>query len=363
MSSSPDTTDDELFMSRALELARLGWGQTKPNPMVGAVVVVAGAIVGEGYHEKAGEPHAEIVALRKAGENARGATLYVTLEPCNHQGRTPPCTNAIIAAGISRVVAATGDPNPAAGGGAKKLRDNNITVDFGVLEFEARELNAAFHASFSLARPWVTLKLAVSLDGAISDAERTRGWLTGPLARAEVQRLRAISDAVAVGIATAIADDPLLTARVEPPPVAQPTRVVFDRHARLSSQSALARTAREIPTIVVTTETTRLHSDLAIAGVEALPARDLDDALVKLKMRGILSLLVEGGAGLAASFLGAGSVDRLVIFQAPIVLGAGSLGAFSGIASHDLAHAPRFHAIRTRKFGDDVMTVYSPLAS
>ena len=178
-----------------------------------------------------------------------------------------------------------------------------------------------------------------------------------------MQRLRAISDAVAVGIATAITDDPLLTARIEPPPVAQPTRVVFDRHARLSSQSALARTAREIPTIVVTTKTARLPADLANAGVEGLPAHDLDDALVKLKARGVISLLVEGGAGLAASFLGAGSVDRLVIFQAPIVLGAGSLGAFSGIASHDLAHAPRFHAIRTRKFGDDVMTVYSPLPS
>jgi diaminohydroxyphosphoribosylaminopyrimidine deaminase / 5-amino-6-(5-phosphoribosylamino)uracil reductase len=349
-------------MAKALELARLGWGQTTPNPMVGAVVVLNEEVVGEGYHAKTGEPHAEVIALQAAGARARGATLYVTLEPCNHQGRTPPCTNAIIAAEIRRVVSAVGDPNPAAAGGAEKLRANGIIVDFGILESEARELNAAFHASFTLDRPWVTLKLAVSLDGAIADAERTRGWLTGPLARAEVQRLRAVSNAVAIGIATAIADDPLLTARIEPPPRVQPTRVVFDRHARLSAYGALARTAREVPTIIVTTPITQLPADLANAGVEAIKARDLHEALAKLKARGINSLLVEGGAGLAASFLGAGSVDRVIIFQAPIVLGAGSLGAFSGIGSHDLAHAARFHALRVRRFGDDVMTIYSPLA-
>lgn len=348
-------------MARALELALLGWGQTTPNPMVGAVIVRDGEIVGEGHHAKAGGPHAEIVALEAAGERARGATLYVTLEPCNHQAKTPPCTNAIMAAGIQRVVAAVGDPNPAAAGGADKLRSNGVTVDFGVREADARELNAAFLASFSLERPWVTLKLAVSLDGAISDAERTTGWLTGPLARTEVQRLRAVSDAVAIGIATAIADDPLLTARVDPPPAVQPTRIVFDRNARLSSSSMLARTAGDVPTIIITTRTTVIPADLTNAGVDAIRARDLHDALAQLKARGIKSLLVEGGAGLAASFLGAGCVDRLIIFQAPIVLGAGALGAFSGIASHDLAHAPRFHALRVRRFGDDVMTIYSPL--
>jgi len=348
-------------MARALELARLGWGQTAPNPMVGAVVVRDGEIVGEGHHTRAGEPHAEVVALDAAGDRARGAALFVNLEPCNHQGRTPPCTDAIIASGISRVVASVDDPNPLAGKGADRLRANGITVDFGVLEAEARELNAPFLASFSLDRPWVTLKLAVSLDGAIADAERTRGWLTGAPAREEVQRLRAGHDAVAVGIATAIADDPLLTARIDPPPRSQPIRIVFDRHARLSASSVLARTAHEVPTIIVTTRTARLPADLAKAGVEAIRARNLDGALAKLKARGITSLLVEGGAGLAASFLGEGSVDRLIIFQAPIVFGAGSLGAFSGIASHNLAHAPRFHAIHTRRFGDDVMTIYSPI--
>jgi diaminohydroxyphosphoribosylaminopyrimidine deaminase/5-amino-6-(5-phosphoribosylamino)uracil reductase len=350
-------------MARALELAHRGWGQTKPNPMVGAVLVRENEIVGEGFHSRAGEPHAEIVALTKAADKSNGATLYVTLEPCNHHGRTPPCTNAIIAAGIKRVVAAVGDPNPEASGGAAKLRENGIEVVFGVLEVEARELNAAFLASFSRDRPWVTLKLAVSLDGAISDAKRSRGWLTGAQARTEVQRLRAISDGVAVGIATAIADDPLLTARMDPPPVTQPTRIVFDRHARLSALSGLARTARETPTIVVTTSRTKLPAGLANAGVEGLPAYDVLDAMKKLKARGIRSILVEGGAGLAASVLAAECVDRLIIFQAPIVLGAGSLGAFSGIAPHDLANAPRFHALRTQRFGDDVMTIYSPMQS
>src|SRR6185436_16278032 len=202
-SSSTDPFADERFMAHALELARRGWGQTKPNPMVGAVVVRDGEIVGEGFHARAGEPHAEIIALQMASGKTRGATLYVTLEPCNHHGRTPPCVNAIIAAEIKRVVVAVGDPNPEATGGAAKLRESGMQVDFGVLEMEARELNAAFLASFTLKRPWVTLKLAISLDGAISDAARSRGWLTGPEARGEVQRLRAISDAVAVGVATA----------------------------------------------------------------------------------------------------------------------------------------------------------------
>jgi diaminohydroxyphosphoribosylaminopyrimidine deaminase/5-amino-6-(5-phosphoribosylamino)uracil reductase len=347
-------------MARALWLALKGWGQTKPNPMVGAVVVQDDEIVGEGFHARAGEPHAEVLALRDAGDRARGATLYVNLEPCNHHGRTPPCTEAIIAAGITHVVSATADPNPEASGGAKRLRENGITVDLGVLETEARELNAAWIASFALNRPYITLKLAVSLDGAIADAKRTRGWLTGTEARAEVQRLRAVSDGVAVGIATAIADDPLLTARVDPPPVTQPARIVFDRHGRLSPTSALARTAHDVPTIIVTTTRAKLLPDLKFAGVEQIAAHNLDETLQKLKERGINSLLVEGGAGVTASFLAEGVVDRMIIFQAPIVLGAGSLGAFSGIAPHDLEHAPHFHALRTERFGDDVMTVYSP---
>ncbi|MBA3404928.1 MAG: bifunctional diaminohydroxyphosphoribosylaminopyrimidine deaminase/5-amino-6-(5-phosphoribosylamino)uracil reductase RibD [Gemmatimonadaceae bacterium] len=347
-------------MSRALELARRGWGHTSPNPMVGAVICANGIVVGEGYHAALGEPHAEIVALNAAGESARGATLCVTLEPCNHHGRTPPCTAAIIAAGISRVVVAVADPNPLAGGGAARLLEAGIPVDLGVLEKDARELNASFFHSFGSEYPFITLKLAISLDGAISDAQRTRRWLTNEASRAEVQRIRAAHDAIGVGIQTALADDPELTARTHPPPRVPALRVVFDRNARLEPGSVLARTAGDTPVLLVTAQNVLLPDRLAAMGVEAVAARDLRDALRQLKERGVTSMVVEGGAGLAASFLAVGCVDRLVIFQAPLILGRNSLGAFSGVAGQDVALAPRFRLIRTQSFGDDVMSVYAP---
>jgi diaminohydroxyphosphoribosylaminopyrimidine deaminase/5-amino-6-(5-phosphoribosylamino)uracil reductase len=300
-----------------------------------------------------------VIALAEAGERARGATLYATLEPCSHHGKTPPCVDAIVNAGISRVVIAARDPNPVAAGGAERLRAAGIAIDIGVRENEAREINAAFFNSPASDRPWVTLKLALSLDGAITGAGRTGGWLTGEQSRAEVQRLRAASDAIAVGIQTALVDNPRLTARTDPPPRIAPTRVVFDRSARLPVESILAKTAREIPTLLVTSRAARLSTDLAGAGVEQLTAVDVADALHKLKARGIASLLVEGGAGLAASFLAGGFVDRFVIFRAPIILGEGALGAFSGIASQEVQHAPRLTLIETRALGDDVMSVYS----
>lgn len=340
-------------------LAPKGWGQTSPNPLVGALVVKNGEHIGEGYHAQFGGPHAEVVALQNARAEARGATLYVNLEPCNHQGKTPPCTDAIIAAGIARVVIAIRDPNPAAAGGAERLRAAGIAVDFGVREAEAWELNAAFLNSFSSDRPWVTLKLALSLDGSIAPADRSPTMLTNELSRARVQKMRAGNDAIAVGAATAAADDPQLTARYDPPPRVPPTRIVFDRSARLSSQSKLAQTAREVPTLVVTGETTQLPADLSNLGVQSLPAHDLGDALRKLKTRGVNSLMVEGGAGLAASFLGSGFVDRLVIFQAPVILGSGSLNAFSGIAAQLIEEAPRFRVIQSAPIGDDIMTTYA----
>ena len=345
-------------MDLALRLAECGWGQTAPNPMVGAVIFAGAEKVGEGYHERFGAPHAEAAALANAGERARGATMYVTLEPCSHHGRNPPCTDAIIAAGITRVVAATRDSNPVAAGGAERLRSASVEVDFGVREKEARELNAAFFHRLTSERPWVTLKLALSLDGAIAGARRTRSWLTNEESRAIVQNMRANSDAVGVGVQTALADDPQLTARTSPPPRVNPTRIVFDRKARLPADSNLARTARDIPTVLITASGTRLPADLERCGVEAIPAHDVGEALHKLRNRGVASLLVEGGAGLAASFLAAGLVDRLVIFRAPIVLGDGALNAFSGIASHDLEHAPRFSLLESRVLGDDVMTTY-----
>jgi|SRR5687767_7831033 len=350
-------------MDLALSLAETGWGQTAPNPMVGAVIFRGDELIAEGAHERFGGPHAEAVALERAGDRAKGATLYVNLEPCNHEGRNPPCTEAIIDAGIFRVVAAVRDPNPVAAGGADRLRAGGIAVDFGPREREARELNAHFFNRIAAKRPYVTLKLALSLDGAIAGAGRTRGWLTNERSRAMVQRMRANSDAVAVGVQTALADDPQLTARTDPPPRVQPLRIVFDRSARLSPKSVLARTARETPTLLVTSSTAILPKELEALGVDAIPAHDLDEALLKLRDRGVMSILVEGGAGLAASFLAGEHVDRLVIFRAPVILGDGALGAFAGIASQDIEYAPRFVLLQSRTLDDDVMSVYSPSRS
>jgi len=350
---------DEARMKLALDLDEKGWGQVAPNPMVGAVVFNGDEKVGEGFHQRFGESHAESIALRQAGERAKGGTLYVTLEPCSHQGRNPPCTDAIVASGIKRVVAAVRDPNPIAAGGAERLRAAGVEVEFGVLEREASELNAVFLNRVTSSRPWVTLKLALSIDGAIASRKRTRGWLTNEQSREIVQRMRANSDAVAVGVETAIADDPELTARTDPPPRVQPLRVIFDRNARLPAAHSLARTARATPTLIVTSNTTTLPDELTEAGVESMQADDLGDALTKLGERGIASILVEGGAGLAASFLAGDFVDRLVIFRAPLVLGGGALGAFSGIASLDIEQAPRFALLDVRRIGDDVMTVYA----
>ncbi|MDQ3243081.1 MAG: bifunctional diaminohydroxyphosphoribosylaminopyrimidine deaminase/5-amino-6-(5-phosphoribosylamino)uracil reductase RibD, partial [Gemmatimonadota bacterium] len=273
-------------MREALSLAVLGWGQTSPNPLVGAVVIADGVKIGEGYHATFGGPHAEVVALDSSGARATGSTLYVTLEPCNHQGRTPPCVDTIIAAGVSRVVIATQDPNPVAAGGASRLRSAGIQVDVGILEDEARELNAAFLHSFTSERPWVTLKLAMSLDGAIAGPRRRRERLTNELSNAVVQRLRAGSDGIAVGVETAIADDPALTARSDPPPRIFPVRIVFDRSARLPTDSRLAATAREFGTVIVSSSTTPFPMRLAELGVDVLTARDLADALRKLRQRG-----------------------------------------------------------------------------
>jgi diaminohydroxyphosphoribosylaminopyrimidine deaminase/5-amino-6-(5-phosphoribosylamino)uracil reductase len=332
--------------------------------MVGAVVVRGGVVVGEGYHARYGSPHAEVVALEAAGPMARGATVYVTLEPCVHFGKTPPCADSLIRAGVSRVVAATSDPTPVARGGADRLREAGIDVVLGVDEREARELNAPFFHAQSSDRPWTTLKLAVSIDGAITNATRTAGWLTGPESRREVHRLRAGSDAVAVGSGTALADDPQLTVRDAPAPRVPPRRVVFDSELRLPPSSRLVRTAAEIPTIVVTTRAVAPEADergraLERAGVRLLRAHSLGDALRLLRADGIASLLVEGGARLAASLLADGAIDRLIIFQAPVVLGPGSLRAFADLPDAASPVAQRFEVLDRATFGDDLMTVYS----
>jgi diaminohydroxyphosphoribosylaminopyrimidine deaminase/5-amino-6-(5-phosphoribosylamino)uracil reductase len=353
--------EDGAWMRRALALAERGWGQTAPNPMVGAVVVRDGVVVGEGWHAHYGGPHAEIEALRAAGERARGATLYVSLEPCNHFGKTPPCTDAILAAGVRRVVAACADPSPVAMGGADRLRHSGLEVTLGVEEPAARELNAVFFHALSSDRPFVQLKLALSLDGAMADHSRQPGWLTGELARREVHRMRAGSDAIAVGIGTVLADDPELTVRHAPPPRAAPTRVVFDTSARLPRTSKLAQSASQLPVIVVCWAPEPAHAAaLEQTGVTLLHAATSLDALVALRERGIRSLLVEGGATIASAFVQEALVDRLIIFRAPLVLGSGALNAFGSLPPSRAGDAPHWRLLRTQRFEDDEMSVYAP---
>ena len=357
----PAAPDDAAWMRRALALAERGWGQTAPNPMVGAVVVRDGTVVGEGWHARYGGPHAEVEALRAAGERARGATLYVTLEPCDHHGKTPPCTEAILAAQVRRVVAAVDDPSPVARGGAQRLRDAGVDVLVGVEEEQARELNAPFFHALRSDRPFVQLKLALSLDGALADHTRQPGWLTGEAARQEVHRLRAGADAVAVGIGTVLADDPELTVRHVEPPRLAPSRVVFDTSARLPRGSKLAHSATHIPVIVVCWAPEPAHAAaLEHTGVTLLHAATTRDALVALRERGVRSMLVEGGAALASAFLQEALVDRLIIFRAPLVLGSGALNAFGAMPPVRAGQAPRWRPIRSQRFEDDEMTVYAP---
>jgi diaminohydroxyphosphoribosylaminopyrimidine deaminase / 5-amino-6-(5-phosphoribosylamino)uracil reductase len=348
-------------MARAIMRSRLGWGQVSPNPLVGAVVVREGECVGEGAHRRFGEAHAEVEALAAAGEQARGATLYVNLEPCTHYGKTPPCTDAIIRAGVSRVVVAVRDPDPDAGGGVERLRQAGITVDVGMLHAQGTELNAPFLHSFRSDRPWVTLKLAISLDGAIASESGTTTWLTGMPARQRVHYLRAGSDAIAVGVRTVVIDDPQLTVRDSDPPRVPLTRVIFSRRGQLPLDSKIARSTQEAPVIVVASSPDPDHTRaLRERDVETLTATSLLDALRMLRARGIRSLLVEGGALLAASFLEADLVDRVILFQAPVVLGEGALPAFGTLSPTSTAHMRRWRPIDSEWIGQDQMLVFAP---
>ena len=348
-------------MRRALVLARRGWGRTAPNPLVGAVVVRDGMVVGQGWHAEFGGPHAEVVALAAAGERARGADVYVTLEPCAHHGKTAPCTDALISAGVRRVIFAVADPNPVAVGGAAKLRAAGIAVVADVEREAAEELNAPFFFALrDQARPFVTLKLAVSLDGALAPGDRTQRWLTGEAARKQVHRLRAGADAVAVGIGTALADDPALTVRSGRRPRVAPARVVFDSRGRLPLGGQLVRTAKRVPTwIVGDALLPSASAPLARAGVRLLAAAGLPAQLRALRDAGVSHLMVEGGANLAGALLGGGFVDRLVIFQAPVLLGAGALPAF-GVVLPGMGAPMQWRVIERREFGDDLMTTYAP---
>jgi diaminohydroxyphosphoribosylaminopyrimidine deaminase/5-amino-6-(5-phosphoribosylamino)uracil reductase len=348
-------------MRLALALAERGAGQVSPNPKVGAVIVRDGQVVGEGWHQRYGAAHAEVNALAQAGDQARGATAYVTLEPCNHQGKTPPCTDALLAAGIGRVVYAVADPNPIATGGAARLAAAGVEVLAGVCGHEAAILNAPFlHAARGADTPFVTLKLATSIDGAIVDATRQRGWITGPPALTAVHHLRADADAIGIGIGTALADDPLLNVRLAPAPRVAPRRIIFDRRARLPIESQLVRTAGDIPVTVITdgSQPTR-EAALAARGVEILTAPRVADAFRTLRQQGVRHLLVEGGSVVASDLLDAGLVHHLIIFQAPVILGTGAVPAFAAYPSQGAAVAPRLRVLERRVYGDDLMTRYA----
>ena len=321
------TATDQAHLRRALELAEGGRGRVSPNPLVGAVVVRDGAVIGEGFHAELGELHAERAALadcRERGGDPAGATMYVTLEPCAHQGRQPPCVEAIREAGIGRVVIASDDPSEkTAGKGPAILRDAGVEVDFadGAEATAARRLNQPFRKHARTGLPLVILKMAMSLDGQTTTAAGDSPWISGEQSRNLVHRWRAESDAIAVGIGTVLADDPLLTARVEG--ARQPRRIVFDSQARLPLESRLVASVDQAPVLVVAGHDVpgeRL-GELAHAGVETLAATDVESALRALGRRGVTSLFLEGGKTLASSFVAAGQIDESRTFIASLLLG------------------------------------------
>lgn len=326
------TPDDVRYMARALELARQGLYTTDPNPRVGCVLVRHGAIVGEGFHERAGEPHAEVLALRAAGDAAAGATAYVTLEPCAHHGRTPPCTDALIAARVTRVVAAIPDPNPlVAGGGMKSLMQAGIQTEAGICESEATELNAGFISRMTRSRPFVRMKIAASLDGRTALANGESQWITEDAARLDGQRLRARSSAILTGIGTVRADDPSLTVRAFDIG-RQPLRVVVDSGVQMSPHARMLSLPGRTWVVGARAPTTQ-HLRKAGAEVSLMPDKDgrvdLGEMLADMARREINEVLVEAGATLNGALLAAGLVDELVIYYAPHLMGSAERAMFS----------------------------------
>jgi diaminohydroxyphosphoribosylaminopyrimidine deaminase/5-amino-6-(5-phosphoribosylamino)uracil reductase len=360
------TERDAQHLLRTIELAARARGQTSPNPMVGAVIVKQGRVIGEGITQPPGESHAERMAIGACEEDPSGATMYVSLEPCAHHGRTPPCTEAIVEAGIARVVIASDDPTPkAAGRGPGILRDEGVEVSFvdGEIGAAARLLNQAFRKHARVGRPLVVLKSAMTLDGKVATRTGDSQWISGDASRARAHRWRAESDAVAVGIGTALMDDPELTARVEGV-ARQPRRVVFDSEARLPLDSQLVRGAADVPVIVVCS---RAASRTAVQSLEnadvdvivatgANEAARVAHALEELGHRDVQSLLLEGGPHLAGAFLEAGEIDEARMFIAPLLLGGTKAKtALEGIGIEQVALAARPIAVETERIEDDVL--------
>jgi diaminohydroxyphosphoribosylaminopyrimidine deaminase/5-amino-6-(5-phosphoribosylamino)uracil reductase len=359
---------DERMMRRALELATLGRGQVSPSPLVGCVIVSReGEVVGEGYYLYEQLKHAETIALEQAGELARGATAYVSLEPHAHRGRTPPCTDALIRAGIKRVVVPIEDPNPLVSGkGFAALRAAGIEVQTGLLGMEATRLNEAYVHWMRHARPFVHLKLACSLDGKIATRTGDSRWITGPESRARVHELRHQSDAILVGAGTATADDPLLTDRSNLPRHRPLVRVVLDRNLCLSARSKLAKTARDYPTLIFTSRSAdeRAASALADQGVEILrgDGGDPQSVLLELGRRSLQSLLIEGGARVAGAFLDSNLIDKVSFFIAPVIIGGSDASsAIGGRGAEKMIDAVNLQDVRVMRHGRDLeVTGYIP---
>src|SRR5471032_2063342 len=343
---------DEEYMARAFELARRGRFTTTPNPNVGCVIVRDGEIVGEGYHLRAGEPHAEVHALRMAGDRAKGATAYVTLEPCSHHGRTPPCADALVAAGVARLVSALEDPDPRVKGqGHARLKAAGIAVEVGEGAAQAAEINAGFLLRVREGRPLFHLKLASSLDGRIATASGESKWITGEAARRHGHRLRASHDAILVGSNTVSADDPDLTCRLAGLQDHSPVRIVLDSKAGMSPSSKLATTARKVPVwLACTSDAPQAARDaLQAKGVEILETTAdangrVDVAVLarELGRRGLTRVLVEGGGEVAAAFLTAKLVDRVTAYQAGLLMGSDSRSAVGPLGLGHLSSAARF---------------------
>jgi diaminohydroxyphosphoribosylaminopyrimidine deaminase / 5-amino-6-(5-phosphoribosylamino)uracil reductase len=361
---------DRRFMELALALGRRGQGRTWPNPAVGAVVVKDGVIVGRGWTQPGGRPHAEPEALKRAGEAARGATLYATLEPCSHFGKSPPCADAIIAAGITRVVSAIEDPNPeVAGRGHGRLRAAGITVDIGLCAEQAAHDHAGHFRRVRDKRPHVILKLAVSSDDRIGAAGAKPVAITGEAARARVHLLRAQCDAILVGIGTVRADDPSLTCRLPGMEARSPVRVVLDRALRISGTSQLVHSARETPLWVMTSDLSEAPAamKLGAAGAQVIrvatttappPGLDLPAVLHALADKGITRLMVEGGARVASSFVASDLVDEVWLLRGPDAIGTGGIAALDALPLSDITQSPAFRVRASESLQNDTLTVY-----
>ncbi len=357
-----NTAVDRRLMTRALELAAYGQGYVEPNPLVGCLVVQSGEIVGEGFHQRFGGPHAEIEALRAAGDRAAGATMYVTLEPCCHHGKTPPCSEAVIAAGIRRVVLAQRDPFPqVAGGGIKQLQDAGLEVEVGLLEDEARQLNAPYLKLIETGRPWIIAKWAMTLDGKIATRTGDSRWISSEASRAVVHQLRGRVDAIMVGRGTVETDDPLLTARPPGPRIA--TRIVCDTAASLSSDSQLVRTVSAAPLLVAAgpAATAENRRRLQAAGCEVLVcdgethAARLEQLLDELGRRRMTNVLVEGGGTLLGALFDAGAIDEVHVFIAPKIIGGVAAPSPIGGAGIDLMeHALTIANPQVERLGPDL---------